>query len=95
MNKRIRIAIAAATIVGGFTMTQAGSASAAHCFEDDPTEEMTPGFSYFGTDHVKEEAHASEGGNPGPHAGTPGASNCRNGATGTDPSTRAPGQNKP
>ncbi len=45
MNKRIRIAIAAATIVGGFTMTQAGSASALHCVKGD-----SPGFSYFGQD---------------------------------------------
>ena len=45
MNKRIRIAIAAATIIGGFTMTQAGSASAAHCRQDG-----SPGFSYFGQD---------------------------------------------
>lgn len=88
MNKRIRIAIAAATIFGGFTMTQAGSASAAHCFEGD-----TPGFSYFGTDHVKEAPHTNEGGNPGPHAGTPGASNCRNGApSSTNPADRAPGK---
>ncbi len=87
MNKRFRIAIAAATMVGGFTITQAGSASAAHCFEGN-----TPGFSYFGTDHVKEARHTNEG-STRPHAGSPGASNCRNGApSSTDPSTRAPGQ---
>lgn len=45
MNKRIRIAIAAATIAGGFAMTSAGSVSAGHCVEDG-----SPGFSYFGKD---------------------------------------------
>jgi hypothetical protein len=43
MNKRIRTAVAAATLVGGFTMVQAGTASAAHCVENG-----SPGFSYFG-----------------------------------------------
>ncbi len=38
---------------------------------------------------VQESTHA-EGGNPGPHAGTSGASNCR--ATTGSPSERAPGQ---
>lgn len=94
MNKRIRIAIAAATIVGGFTMTQAGSASAAHCFEDN-----TPGFSYFGNDHVAREVKhggSPEGGNPGPHVNpttgeaSSGASACR--ADTGSPSTRAPGK---
>ncbi len=80
MNKRIRIAIAAATIVGGFTMTQAGSASAAHCVAP-VGEPSSPGFSYFGQDGRKD-------GDP-----TPGASVCRE-RTGS-PSTRAPGQNKP
>ena len=60
-------------------------ASAAHCLETDE-----PGFSYFGTDHVQEATHA-EGGNPGPHMRTSGASNCR--ATTGSPSERAPGQN--
>ena len=65
-------------------------ASAAHCTA--PTgAEPTPGFSYFGTVHVKQDAHDREGGNPGPHAGTSGASNCRE-TTGS-PSNRAPGQN--
>jgi hypothetical protein len=58
MNKRIRIAIAAATIVGGFTMTSAGSASAAHCVEDG-----SPGFSYFG-----KEGRTSAGNVDGPGA---------------------------
>ena len=66
----------------------APSASAAHCQN---AEQTSPGFSYFGTDHVKESNHA-EGGNPGPHAGTSGASNCRE-TTGS-PSQRAPGRSK-
>ncbi len=45
MNKRIRLAIVAATVVGGFAMSPAGSASAAHCAKDG-----SPGFSYFGQD---------------------------------------------
>ena len=65
-----------------------GTVSAAHCVApaDEPS---SPGFSYFGRDHVQESTHA-EGGNPGPHAGTSGASNCR--ATAGSPSDRAPGR---
>ena len=70
-------------------------ASAAHCVA--PTgEPSSPGFSYFGTDHVQETDHngaapgQSEGGNA--HMGNPGASNCRE-TTGS-PSERAPGQNQ-
>ena len=88
MSKGIRYAIATAAFVS-FTFTGAGAASAAHCVEGD-----SPGFSYFGNDHVAEEtAHGGspEGGNPGPHAGTSGASNCR--ATTGSPSERAPGRN--
>ncbi len=95
MNKRIRLAFAATAAVAGFTFIEAGSASAAHCVAP-ATEPSSPGFSYFGNDHVAEEdAHGGtpEGGNPGPHAGTSGASNCRD-TTGS-PSERAPGQNKP
>ncbi len=75
----------------------AGPASAAHCVAS-ATNPTTPGFSYFGTDHVKETDHSldggpdAEGGNPGPHMGTSGASNCRD-TTGS-PSDRAPGQNR-
>ena len=71
----------------------AGPASAAHCVAP-AGEPSSPGFSYFGTDHVKESAHADgpEGGNPGPHMGTSGASNCLE-TTGS-PSERAPGQNR-
>ncbi len=74
-------ALAAAMLVGS-----AGAASAAHCVDGAGT---TPGFSYFGTVHVKMADHA-EGGNPGPHAGTGGASNCNE--TSGNPSERAPGR---
>ena len=60
-------------------------ASAAHCVSG---EGDSPGFSWFGA-HVQSTDH-KEGGNPGPHAGTSGASNCRE-TTGS-PSERAPGQ---
>lgn len=65
-----------------------GTVSAAHCVAP-ASEASMPGFSYFGRDHVQESTHA-EGGNPGPHAGTSGASNCRE-TTGS-PSGRAPGR---
>ncbi len=87
MRKGIRYAVASAAFAG-ITFAGMGTASAAHCVEGD-----TPGFSYFGNDHVAEdEAHGGspEGGNPGPHAGTSGASNCRE-TTGS-PSERAPGR---
>lgn len=81
-----------AAIIGGIFsvgiilgVASSPGANAAHCLEGD-----SPGFSYFGTDHVQEVDHA-EGGNPGPHAGTSGASNCRE-TTGS-PSERAPGRN--
>ncbi len=57
MNKQIRIAIAAATIVGGFAMTSAGSASAAHCAKDG-----SPGFSYFGQDGRMDEGNVGNAG---------------------------------
>ncbi len=94
MNKRIRLVVAAAAVVGGFTVSQAGAVSAAHCVAP-AGEPSSPGFSYFGNDHVAEEdAHGGtpEGGNPGPHLGTSGASNCL--ATTGSPSERAPGQNR-
>jgi hypothetical protein len=78
------VLVAAVTAVAAFP----AGASAAHCQNPEKT---SPGFSYFGNDHVQEADHA-EGGNPGPHAGTPGASNCR--ATTGSPSQRAPGQNR-
>ena len=89
MNKRIRIAIAAATIVGGFTMTSAGSASAGHCVEDG----STPGFSYFGKEGRLKPVVDSEG-SPiaGGNTGGPGGNECP--ANTDSPSERAPGQNK-
>jgi hypothetical protein len=59
----------------------AGPASAAHCVSP---EGDSPGFSYFGTDFVKEKG--AQG------AMTPGASSCV--ADTGSPSDRAPGQNK-
>ncbi len=92
MRKKLGTAAAVAAMAA-FAMAPAG-ASAAHCVAP-AGEEPSPGFSYFGNDHVAEEdAHGGtpEGGNPGPHAGTSGASNCRD-TTGS-PSDRAPGKNK-
>jgi hypothetical protein len=59
----------------------AGPASAAHCVSPEGT---SPGFSYFGTEFVKE--NGAQG------AATPGASSCR--ADTGSPSERAPGQNR-
>lgn len=90
MHKGIRYAVAVAAFAG-FSFAGTGAASAAHCV--DPVAGDSPGFSYFGKEHVaEEEAHGGspEGGNPGPHAGTSGASNCRE-TTGS-PSNRAPGR---
>jgi hypothetical protein len=85
MRTTLARTIAVAALDGGSLFVTAGGASAAHCVEGD-----TPGFSYFGNDHVAEESpHTNEGINPG-HAGTPGASNCRE-TTGS-PSLRAPGR---
>ncbi len=88
MNRRTRFAVAGATFAT-MLFAGAGGASAAHCVEGD-----SPGFSYYGSEHVAQaDAHGGspEGGNPGPHAGTSGASNCR--TTTGSPSERAPGRN--
>ena len=77
--------LAGLVIAGALAGIPVASVSAAHCVEG-----SSPGFSYFGTDHVQESTHA-EGGKRGPHAGTSGASNCRE-TTGS-PSQRAPGRN--
>lgn len=87
----MRRKLSAAAVAGAAALALAfvpASATAAHCQN---AEKTSPGFSYFGNDHVQESTHA-EGGNPGPHAGTSGASNCRE-TTGS-PSERAPGQNQ-
>lgn len=86
MKKRLAYAVIVTAMSGGMIVGTSGAASAAHCQN---AEKTSPGFSYFGTDHVQEATHA-EGGNPGPHAGTSGASNCRE-TTGS-PSLRAPGR---
>ena len=89
MRKKLGTAAAIAA-VAAFGIAPS-SASAAHCVD---VEGDSPGFSYFGNDHVaQEDAHGGtpEGGNPGPHMGTSGASNCRD-TTGS-PSERAPGRN--
>ena len=77
MNKK-KIILGAAFAVMSSLMV-AGPASAAHCVEGD-----SPGFSYFGTDFVKE--NGAQG------AATPGASSCR--ADTGSPSERAPGQDR-
>jgi len=87
MRKKLSAAAVTGAAVVAFAFAPA-SASAAHCVAP-ATEPSAPGFSYFGTDHVQEATHA-EGGNPGPHMGTPGASNCRE--TQGSPSKRAPGR---
>ncbi|MGQ0483654.1 MAG: hypothetical protein ACT4O0_21830 [Pseudonocardia sp.] len=89
MFTKLARAAAIVALTGGAVLVGAGSASAAHCTGTTAEEQSEPGFSYYGTDHVKEEDHA-EGGNPGPHGGTSGASNCRE-TTGS-PAERAPGQ---
>ena len=86
LSKRILVGLALTMSLAIFP----GTASAAHWVAQ-PGEPSLPGFSYFGRDHVaSEDPHRAEGGNPGPHAGTSGASNCRD-TTGS-PSERAPGR---
>jgi len=82
--KRLVVGLALTMSLAVFPAT----ASAAHCVAP-AGEPSSPGFSYFGRDHVQKRLHA-EGGNPGPHMGTSGASNCRD-TTGS-PSERAPGR---
>ncbi len=67
MNKRTRLAVAAATIIGGFTIAQAGTASAAHCVEDG-----SPGFSYFGQEGRLKAGNVDPGANECPaNTGSP------------------------
>ena len=87
MKKKLAYAFILATMTGGLIAGTSGVATAAHCQN---TEMSSPGFSYFGTVHLQAASHA-EGGNPGPHMGTSGASNCLE-TTGS-PSLRAPGRN--
>lgn len=84
MHTKLAKTVAVTAMMAGSFFVSAGSASAAHCVEGD-----SPGFSYFGNDHVAQgSAHANEG--AGQHAGTAGASSCRD-TTGS-PSERAPGK---
>jgi hypothetical protein len=93
MRKKLGTA-ATVGVMAAFAFAPAG-ASAAHCVAP-AGESSSPGFSYFGNDHVQETDHNGagpgqpEGGNA--HMGNPGASNCRE-TTGS-PSDRAPGRNK-
>ena len=50
----------------------------------------SPGFSWFGTVHVQERPPTTARVRDPGHAGTPGASNCRD--TSGSPAERAPGQ---
>lgn len=85
MKKFLSSAFAVTAVTVGLVLGGAGGASAAHCVDSTGT---SPGFSWFG-DHVQSATH-KEGGNPGPHQGTPGASNCLE--TSGNPSERAPGR---
>jgi len=91
MRKKLGMA-ATVAVVAAFGVAPSG-ASAAHCVSP---EGDSPGFSYFGNDHVQEKDHNGaapgqpEGGKTGPHMGTSGASNCNE--TSGNPSTRAPGR---
>lgn len=85
MKKTLSMGAAVTLVAAAIMLGSTGAASAAHCVDSAGT---TPGFSYFGKVHVKVADHA-EGGNPGPHAGTGGASNCLE--TSGNPSMRAPG----
>lgn len=86
--KKLGYAVLTAAMAGGLALSAAAPASAAHC---ENAEGTSPGFSYFGTTHVQnadhngEEAGQPEGKNR-PHAGTPGASNCRETAGSPDQS---------
>ena len=91
MRRKLGVAATVAA-VAAFAAVPSG-ASAAHCVAPSG-EAPSPGFSYFGTDHVQETDHNGgapgqpEGGNA--HMGNPGASNCH--ATTGSPSARAPGR---
>lgn len=95
MKKKLSLLIAGTAVSVLVAVGPASPASAAHCVAP-ATEPSSPGFSYFGTDHVQETDHNGtaagqpEGGNA--HMGNPGASNCR--TTTGSPSERAPGQNR-
>lgn len=85
MKKLVSTAFITAIVVGGLALGTASTASAAHGVDRTGT---SPGFSWFGA-HVQLADH-KEGGNPGPHLGTPGASNCLE--TAGNPSERSSGR---
>ena len=87
MRTRLISGLAVTAVAAAFAAPT--PATAAHCTAPAGSE-PTPGFSWFGRVHVKSDVHMREGGNPGPHMGTSGASNCRE-TTGS-PSERAPGR---
>jgi len=86
--KKFAYTVLTAAMAGGLALGTGGVASAAHCTGTTAEDMSSPGFSYFGTDHVQSDVHDSEG--KGKHMGTSGASNCRD-TTGS-PSDRAPGR---
>ena len=67
-KKKTRIAFAAGAIIGGFTLSQAAPAAAAHCVENG-----SPGFSYFGQEGRTDETNTGgPGGNECPaNTGSP------------------------
>lgn len=89
--KKLAYLAASGALAAGMVVGTTGVASAAHCISPDGE---SPGYSYFGTDHVKSH-DGPEGSKPG-HGptGSPGAENCRSTdrENGTGPADRAPGK---
>ncbi len=95
MKKKITALAFAGASLGMFV--SAPTASAGHCVVVDADGNVTgdtPGFSYFGTDHVKDSDHNEGNNEDNPH--TPGASNCSDLTIdeNVSPSERAPGRNR-
>lgn len=82
MRVRTRVSVLTGGLLTGMLMLAPSGAMAGHCVEGD-----SPGFSYFGTEHVQGDAHDQEG---QVEAHSPGASSCR--ADSGSPSERAPGR---
>ena len=55
MKKTLSLGVAVTAVAAAIMFGSAGAASAAHCVD---TEATSPGFSYFGTVHVKMADHA-------------------------------------
>ena len=68
MNKRIRLAVASITVIGGLSVAQSSAVSAAHCVQNG-----SPGFSYFGQDgRMDDDNVGGPGGNECPaNTGSP------------------------